>query len=159
MTDGAGLVHATALVVGEAGLLIEGASGSGKSQLALALIAAAATAGRFGRLVGDDRVSLAAMHGRLVARAHPAIAGLIERRGLGIVPEPFEPACVLTLVVVLAARRAAEPERLPATPPTRTLHGVAIPCLTLRRSDPPVENARRVLLALQGLSPASTDPF
>lgn len=50
-------VHGTAAVVGEAGVLIRGASGAGKSSLALALVDAAAARGLFARLVGDDRIS------------------------------------------------------------------------------------------------------
>ena len=42
-------IHACALIVDEAGLLIRGASGAGKSSLVLALIAAAQAQGRFAR--------------------------------------------------------------------------------------------------------------
>src|SRR5579885_12565 len=44
-------LHATAAVVGEAGVLIRGPSGSGKSSLAFALIAAAKASGLFARLI------------------------------------------------------------------------------------------------------------
>ena len=49
-------LHATAVIHGDSGVLILGPSGSGKSALALALIARASDAGLFGALVGDDRV-------------------------------------------------------------------------------------------------------
>ncbi len=74
-------VHGTALAIGEVGLLIEGDSGSGKSSLAAALLRDAARRGCFGRLVGDDRVAIIPAAGRLIARPHPAIAGLLEVRG------------------------------------------------------------------------------
>lgn len=94
-------IHAAALVVGEAGLLIRGPSGSGKTRLALALVAVARRDGGFARLVADDR-TLVVRHGdRLVARPHPVLAGLVERRGVGILPVDHEPACVLGLVVDL----------------------------------------------------------
>ena len=51
----AGYIHATVVLVGEAGVLIRGASGSGKSALALALMSEAGRRGLFARLVGDDR--------------------------------------------------------------------------------------------------------
>ena len=78
-------IHATCVVIGEAGILIRGASGAGKSSLARALLAGAALAGRFGRLVGDDRVEIAALNGRLVARPVKPIEGRLEVRGVGIV--------------------------------------------------------------------------
>lgn len=102
-------VHATALAFGPGGILITGPSGAGKSALALALIEAAARSGQFARLVGDDRVALAAVNGRLVARPHPAIAGLVERRGAGIEAVAHEPAAAIALVVDLGAPA----ERLP----------------------------------------------
>lgn len=103
-------IHATAIAVGEAGILIRGASGSGKSTLALALIALAAQRGRFARLVADDRVELVAGGGRLVARSVAPLEGIVERRGLGLTPEPHTSAVVIRLIVDLAAE---EPARMP----------------------------------------------
>ncbi|MGV6871081.1 HPr kinase/phosphorylase [Pseudochelatococcus sp. B33] len=104
-------VHATAIAIGETGVLIRGRSGSGKSTLARQLLERAARAGRFASLVSDDRVILARCHGRLVARAVPAIAGLLEVRGAGIVGMPFLPAAVVELVVDADVK----PDRLPET--------------------------------------------
>lgn len=103
-------VHATAVAFGAGGVLIVGPSGAGKSALALALIEAARRAGRFARLVGDDRVSLVAAHGRLIARPHPAIAGRIERRGSGLEATPHEPASAIALVIDLGAPAVRLPE-------------------------------------------------
>ena len=50
-------VHATAIVIGETGVLIRGRSGSGKSSLALALVARVRLAGGFAAFVADDRVA------------------------------------------------------------------------------------------------------
>ena len=103
-------IHATVIAVGEAGVLIRGASGGGKSTLALAMIGLAAQTGRFARLVADDRTELAAVGGRLVARPVAPLEGIIERRGLGLTPEPHAAAVVVRLVVDLAAE---EPARMP----------------------------------------------
>ncbi len=94
-------IHASAVAVAEAGILIRGRSGSGKSSLAISLLTAAAQAGRFGRLVGDDRIALDCRNGRLIARGHPLIRGMIELRGQGILRLPHEPAVVLRLIVDL----------------------------------------------------------
>jgi len=103
-------IHATVIAVGEAGILIRGASGSGKSTLALALVALAAQAGRFARLVADDRTELVATGERLVARPVAPLEGLVERRGLGLTPEPYAGAVVVRLIVDLEAE---EPPRMP----------------------------------------------
>jgi hypothetical protein len=103
-------IHATAVAIGEAGLLLRGAAGSGKSTLALALIGLTAQIGRFGRLVADDRVALAAKGDRLVARPVPPLEGIVERRGLGLTPEPATPAVVVKLIVDLIGE---EPPRMP----------------------------------------------
>jgi serine kinase of HPr protein (carbohydrate metabolism regulator) len=103
-------IHGNALVLGETGLLILGPSGAGKSTLTLSLLARTAAHGDFARLVGDDRISVAACNGRIIARPHPAIEGLIETRGLGIQRCPFEPACIVTAVVEIVE---TAPARLP----------------------------------------------
>ena len=104
-------IHASAVLVGAHALLIQGPSGAGKSRLALALLAAA-QAGQLGfaRLVADDRVLIEPAHGRLLARPVPALAGLIEVRGLGIRRVAFEGVAVVGTVVELAA---ADGSRLP----------------------------------------------
>lgn len=97
-------VHASCAAVAGQGLLITGASGSGKSALALELMALGA------RLVADDRVILrAAPHG-IVADAPDTIRGMIEARGLGLLRA--EPAGPVVLSHVLDLDRS-EPNRLP----------------------------------------------
>lgn len=103
-------VHATAIVVGETGVLIRGRSGSGKSALAREVLERAGRAGRFARLVSDDRVALVRSHGRIIARVVPAIAGLIEVRGAGIVAVPFLSSAVIGLVVDSDATSSRLPE-------------------------------------------------
>lgn len=77
-------VHATCIVIDGRGILLRGASGAGKSRLALHFIETAPAQGRLARLVGDDRVYLEAVEGRLIASVPPTIAGLIERRSSGL---------------------------------------------------------------------------
>jgi HPr kinase/phosphorylase len=104
-------VHASAVLIGERAVLVRGPAGSGKSRLVLALLQAAETGLLpFARLVADDRVQIETAHGRLLARPPPALAGLLEVRGLGIRRLPYEPLAVIGLVVDLAA---ADAERLP----------------------------------------------
>jgi HPr kinase/phosphorylase len=92
-------VHASAALVGERGVLIRGAAGSGKSSLLLSLIHGAVGA----TLVADDRVVLTSIDGRLVAAVPEAIAGRMEVRGLGIVRYPHASPVPIDLVVDLSA--------------------------------------------------------
>jgi HPr kinase/phosphorylase len=103
-------IHASAVLVAARAVLIRGPSGSGKSRLAFDLISAAGGAVRFARLVADDRAELQPAGGRLLARPAPALAGLIEVRGLGLRRLPYEPVAVVGLVVDLAA---ADAQRMP----------------------------------------------
>jgi serine kinase of HPr protein (carbohydrate metabolism regulator) len=122
-------IHASTVAIGEAGVLIRGESGSGKSALALALIASAQQAGRFARLVADDRSELAARGGRLLARPVAPLEGLIERRGLGLTPEPYLPEVVVRLIVDITG---AEPARMPEPEDlVEQLSGIDLPRLTI----------------------------
>jgi HPr kinase/phosphorylase len=119
-------IHASAVLAGARAVLIRGPAGSGKSQLALALFRAGGTALPFTRLVGDDRVHVEAAHGRALVRPAPALAGLIEVRGLGIRRLPFESLAVVGLVVDLAAHV----DRLPSPESAVTeLAGIVLPRL------------------------------
>lgn len=110
MTNGPS-IHANCVVIGEDGVLIRGPSGSGKSVLSEALIAAAHARGLHGSLVSDDRTLIEATHGRLVASAPPALAGLIERRGLGVSETSHFGAARVRLVVDLQPK----PDRMAAS--------------------------------------------
>ena len=123
-------MHATAVVFGESGVLILGPSGSGKSALALALLARARDVGVFGALVGDDRVWARSVGGRLVASGSPQLAGLIERRAAGLVRAPHEPSAVVALFVELSEPGRTWP-RLPDEPNVMTVEGVGLPRLAL----------------------------
>ena len=94
-------MHATALVVGETGILIIGKSGSGKSGTARDLIRSAGEIGRFAALVADDQVLLKTAAGRVIAAAPQATAGLIELRGSAIAGVPHLSRAVLHVVISL----------------------------------------------------------
>ncbi|WP_132251007.1 HPr kinase/phosphorylase [Methylobacterium segetis] len=123
-------VHATCVVVGEGGILIRGAAGAGKSSLALGLLDRAEREGLHAQLVGDDRIRIERHHGRLVARPHPAIVGLIEVRGLGLRTVPALDAAILRLVVDCVERA----ERLPEPAEAAVVLGIALPRLVLDRA-------------------------
>jgi hypothetical protein len=138
-------IHGSAVVIGEAAVVIRGASGAGKSQLALALLHEARRSGLFARLIGDDRLFLEKADGRVVVRGHPAIHGLIEERGSGLLPEIHEAAGLLRCLVDLVP---AAP-RLPASPkPTVEIAGSAVPKMDLQAGLAPQEGARRILAFL-----------
>jgi HPr kinase/phosphorylase len=100
-------LHGSAVAFAGRGVLILGASGTGKSALALRLVRLGAA------LVADDRVDLERRGEALVARAPAALAGLIEVRGLGILRLPAVPEAVATLAVDLdRAPVARMPQRV-----------------------------------------------
>lgn len=83
------VVHASCVAHGGAAVLILGASGSGKSSLALQMIAMGA------KLVADDRTILRRGKDGLIADAPKTILGQIEARGVGILrAAPHGPAPV-----------------------------------------------------------------
>ncbi|MGL6209743.1 MAG: HPr kinase/phosphorylase [Paracoccaceae bacterium] len=98
------VLHASCVAVDGKGLLILGPSGSGKSSLALRLIALGAV------LVADDRTEVTPGPGGLIARCPPALRGLIEARGMGILNAPHLAEAPITLAVDL---KATETDRLP----------------------------------------------
>jgi HPr kinase/phosphorylase len=125
-------IHASAVLVGARAALIRGPSGSGKSRLALELIEAARAGPlRFARLVGDDRVHLESAGARLLVRPAPALAGLIELRGTGLLRLDYEPCAVVGIVVDLDAEDA---ERLPEKPRI-DIDGISLPRLAVARGD------------------------
>lgn len=140
-------IHATALVLDGRGVLIVGASGAGKTALALVLIGLFRAAGRFAVLVADDRVDMRVLDGRIVARVPRAIAGLAEIRGFGVAPVPHEQGAVVDLVV-----RLCEPSRAPRhrQDAVETLLAVGVPALDLPAGDP--HGCARAVAACLGLA-------
>jgi serine kinase of HPr protein (carbohydrate metabolism regulator) len=120
----------------DAGVLIIGRSGVGKSDLALRLIAAGA------QLVSDDRTDLYVRRGQLRARAPKTIAGMIEIRGVGLIDIPYTDEARVVLVAEITTRVARMPPPAFYRPP---------PALLLSRQDWP----RLVrIVALEASAPA-----
>ena len=99
------LLHATCVSFEKKGVLLQGPSGIGKSDLALRLIETG------GVLVADDQVDLSAKAGNLLANAPEALLGKLEARGLGIIEFPTTQNIPVKIIVDLVQR-----ERVPRFP-------------------------------------------
>lgn len=120
------ILHASCVALDGRGLLILGPSGSGKSSLALRLMSLGA------QLVSDDLTRLDRVEDALVATCpNPALRGLIEARGLGILQAPWIESAELGLAVDLAQ---TESERLPPFR-TVTILGSALPLVLHAQND------------------------
>jgi serine kinase of HPr protein (carbohydrate metabolism regulator) len=134
-------LHASCVAINGRAVLIEGPSGSGKSDLALRLI------DRGGKLVSDDYTLLVRDKDRLIARPPATIAGRIEIRGIGICDMPHLADVPIALVVVL------QPivERMPEPREPRRIAGITLPEIALVATEPSAPI--KVELALARLGP------
>ena len=139
------LVHASCVALGGRGVLLRGAPGAGKSDLALRLIEAGAA------LVSDDRVALNERGDALFAAPPARIAGLLEVRGLGIVTMAYLSRCPVHLAVDLAAPETVE--RMPAVR-TIALEGHRVARLALAPFE--ASTPAKIRLALQRAGAASS---
>ena len=122
-------MHASCAARDQAGVLLLGAPGSGKSDLVLRLLDHGFS------LVADDRVDI--VNGN--ASPPAALAGRLEVRGLGIVLLPHVAPVRLALVVMLG--------RMPRLPLPSSHDGLELPSIVI---DPAmVSAAARVALALR----------
>jgi len=116
-------VHASVVALGGHGVLIRGASGSGKSSLLLSLLDGSPAAAK---LVADDRAHVTVEGGRVLASVPEAIAGKMEIRGVGIVQRSYVASVAVDLVVDLLP--LDECPRMPSEEESRVvLEGVALP--------------------------------
>lgn len=145
-------VHGTAIAAGGRAALIRGASGSGKSDLALRCICQAPVPliPDTAALVSDDQVVVERIGGKLRVSAPVTIEGRMEVRGLGIVVVPNVSAAELVLVVDLVEPGAYD--RFPDTPQRTAFLGVDLPLLRLAAFE--ISTPLKLLLALRG--PAAT---
>tara|TARA_R100001244_G_scaffold20643_12_gene21810 strand:- start:14713 stop:15168 length:456 start_codon:yes stop_codon:yes gene_type:complete len=114
-------LHATAVAIAGAGVLIRGASGSGKSDLALRLIDRGAT------LISDDQVDIVRDDKDLLLSPPARLAGKLEIRSLGICEQEFLSGVELKLVVDLKHH----PDRFPFDNQVMNLLGIKVPSCTL----------------------------
>jgi HPr kinase/phosphorylase len=128
------------------GVLILGASGAGKSSVALQLLAMGA------KLVADDRVDLFEQEDVLWAGAPASLAGLIEARGLGIVTLPYAQSARIALAVQLGANAARCPHHEVYEPPTPLAVRAKPPLLRLSAQDAAI--AEKIVLAVAAFSNA-----
>jgi len=84
------------------GVLLQGASRAGKSDLALRALE------QGWALIADDRTLIWTCDGRLFGRCPGAIAGLIEARGVGVVASPTRDFAEIVLAVTCVAREYVE---------------------------------------------------
>ncbi|HKY80513.1 MAG TPA: HPr kinase/phosphatase C-terminal domain-containing protein [Sphingobium sp.] len=114
-------LHATSVAIDGRAVLLCGASGMGKSDLALRLIDRGAI------LISDDYTIVKWVDGRLEATAPATIAGKMEVRGVGLVDMPNIDYARIALIVDLAHDIA----RMPLDPELRALGGADIPVVRL----------------------------
>jgi len=137
-------IHATAVIFREAGILIRGPSGSGKSSLAIVLMELARAQRCFGALVGDDRVLVWPRSGRLEARCGANIEGLIERRGIGIYRTDYAASAMIHVVVDLYPRGQELARTAGCEVRIAEIGGIALPHLTLGGAASRLEQAYAV---------------
>lgn len=104
------------------GVLIKGASESGKSDLALRVLDMGF------HLVADDRVALFVTKGRLFGRAPAPLADLLEVRGFGLMKVGSVPFAEVLLVV--SCMGSGQLERLPR-PQSISISGIQIPAIAI----------------------------
>jgi serine kinase of HPr protein (carbohydrate metabolism regulator) len=112
-------VHASTVAKDGRAVLISGASGSGKSDLALRLL------DRGFSLVSDDQTHVRRESGRLVASPPATIAGKLEVRGIGIV----EMDHLTDIPVALLVELTSDIQRMPDDSRERPILGVALPLI------------------------------
>ena len=98
-------IHATAIEINGVAVLLLGAPGSGKSDLALRLIEEGA------KLIADDRVDIIKIDGQVCANSPSSIRGLMEVRGVGVLNLGSTNNIPVGLLVQLVS--GSEIERLP----------------------------------------------
>lgn len=134
--------QATCVAIDGRAILIEGAPGTGKSSLALALI------DRGAELVGDDGVSLECDGPSLLASPVPATAGLLEVRGLGLVTMPVLAGVPVALVLALTT----EAPRFIEEPEQAIRHGISLPLIRLWPGSPVLQLRAELALRRYGLA-------
>lgn len=95
------VVHGTAIAIDGRAVILTGSPGSGKSELAIALIERGAA------LIGDDLVTLDGSGDRLMVRAVLPLRHRMMIRGIGLVAVPQSEACFpLALMIALRSSDA-----------------------------------------------------
>lgn len=132
-------VYGTCVALPEGAVLLRGGAGSGKSDLALRLMNSGDA-----RLVADDRVILEQddAHGTLHASTPEPLRGLLEVRGIGIIPLDTS-RWVANAPLIAVIDMAPLPGAVPRTPSAATCNPLA---KLDRESGRPVVWVRRFVL-------------
>ena len=132
------LVHASCAARAGHAVLLLGPPGAGKSDLLLRLLDAGWD------LVADDQVQLAAAGAGVLASPPPALAGMLEARGLGLLSGlPWQSQVPVALALRLVPREALH--RLPA-PAVERFGRHAVPAVALCPWDASVVAKARLAL-------------
>ncbi len=132
-------VHATAVALAGRAVLLRGAPGSGKSDLALRLLEDGA------ELVADDQTCLDRRGAELWATAPAPLKDLMEVRGIGVVSVPARAEAPVALIVDLVT--GGEVERCPE-PDRERLLGIEVPKLRLHAPEASAPAKLRLALRL-----------
>lgn len=97
-------LHASTVALDGQAIVIEGPSGSGKSALALDLLARGAD------LIADDATEVVARGGKLWAQAPATLPAAIEARGIGLLKARLAPPAPIAMFIDLGVSATA---RLP----------------------------------------------
>ncbi|WP_363284203.1 HPr kinase/phosphatase C-terminal domain-containing protein [uncultured Sphingomonas sp.] len=119
-------IHASCVAIDGRAVLIEGRSGTGKSDLALRLI------DRGAQLVSDDYTMLLRRGDDLIAKPPANLAGKMEIRGIGIVELSHQSDIPVAMLVVITE----QPPRMPAGGRKRIIAGVEVREIALPSLEP-----------------------
>lgn len=120
--------HCSVLEIGGTGILIDGASGSGKTSLVFGLVERSEVNGYEAHFVCDDQALLRQDGESLIAEAPSTIAGKIELRGFGILDISHKPSAAIDVVFRLV--KEDEVERMPS-PEIVQLQSVTLPLVKI----------------------------
>lgn len=135
-------LHASCVAIAGRAVLIQGLSGSGKSDLALRLI------DRGSVLVSDDYTVVQRSGEKLFASPPPNIVGLIEVRGLGLVSMPFESNVPVALIVSISDAV----NRMPDDLDDQTIAGVILPRVQIMPLEASAPIKVELMLKARGLA-------
>ena len=120
-------IHATSIVVNKQGVLIIGASGVGKSSLALELIEQGA------ELISDDITFLSEKDGYLYASCDNKWQGSLEVRGFGIVQNiPFKSEVKIDYLIELVNEKI---QRMPEQIFQKVYCDISIPAFKINKDE------------------------
>lgn len=135
-------LHASCVAIAGRAVLIQGLSGSGKSDLALRLI------DRGSVLVSDDYTVVQRSGEKLFASPPTNIVGLIEVRGLGLVSMPFESEVPVALIVSISDAV----NRMPDDLDDQTIAGVILPRVQIMPLEASAPIKVELMLKARGLA-------